>query len=99
MKHIKLFENFQIFSEEEIKNLPKSGDILYWVESGQKYEKTVKHDPVKVRFEQMDNINKNRFAHITLEENSHNRKRGEKVSTDVSGLFKSKDEAYSHSRK
>lgn len=88
MKYLKLFENFQIFSEEEMKKLPKNGDILFWVESGEKMGKTIKHPAVKVRFDNMDNPTKNRFAKVTLEENSHNRKKGETVNTDISSLFK-----------
>lgn len=99
MRYLKVFEEFEIFSEEEIKNLPKKGDIMYWVESGMSHGKDIKHAPVKVRFDNMENIEKGKFANFFLEQDGNGRKKGERCSSSVETLFKNEQDALKYSGK
>jgi len=99
MRYLKVFEEFDVFTEEEIKNLPKKGDIMYWVETGMRYGREIKNEPVKVRFDRMEDIEKGKFANFFLEQDANGKKKGDRCSSSIETLFKSEDEAYMHSRK
>ena len=99
MRYLKVFEEFNIFSEEEIKNLPKKGDILYWVESGMRHGKTINNEPVKVKFDSMVDIEKGKFAYFILDQDANGRKKGDRCSSSIETLFKSQDDAYMYSRR
>jgi uncharacterized protein YwqG len=93
MKYLKLFE--ELHQAEMLKHgfeegeYPEQGKIYFWVESGEKYGKQVKNTPVKVKFDVMYDKTKSDFGYFFIEENTNTgRKKGERVCSDIHGLFK-----------
>lgn len=78
---------------------PKQGEIYYWVEKVMKYGQEKNLEPVKVRFDRMDNQEKNDFGYFFIEGNTERWKKGQRVSGDIHGLWKDQNKAYSYSRK
>lgn len=103
MKYLKLFEELHEqdmlergFTKDEY---PKQGEIYYWVENAIKFGQEKKMDPVRVKFDRMDNPQKSDFGHFFIDENTERWKKGEKVNSDIHGLWKDKDRAYFYCRK
>jgi len=96
MKHLKDFKLFEELNKEEmIKHgfeegeYPEQGKIYFWVESGEKYGKQIRNTPVKVKFDRMDDKSKSDFGYFFLEEDTKTGiKKGERISSDINGLFK-----------